>query len=176
MWVCPKCGREFRRTNQGHYCGEPPETVLEYIKAQAHLFAIADIINAVIPGVQERISWSMPIYEKDGKSISFSACKNHVGSEAIEKFASDLCGFDVRKNAVYFPYSKNLPRKLIEDMVKWRMLQKYSGFRECEDAYINQDAWLFFDKHQTAFSLVEGYKASLVKDTSRGIYGQCYLC
>jgi len=127
MWVCPKCGREFRRTNQGHYCGEPPETVLEYIKAQpteaqAHLFAIADIINAVIPGVQERISWSMPIYEKDGKSISFSACKNHVGSEAIEKFASDLCGFDVSINAVYFPYSKNLPRKLIEDMVKWRML------------------------------------------------------
>ena len=90
MWVCPKCGREFRRTNQGHYCGEPPETVLEYIKAQAHLFAIADIINAVIPGVQERISWSMPIYEKDGKSISFSACKNHVGSEVIEEFAWDL--------------------------------------------------------------------------------------
>ena len=35
MWVCPKCGREFRRTNQGHYCGEPPETVLEYIKADS---------------------------------------------------------------------------------------------------------------------------------------------
>ena len=33
--------------------------------------------------------------------------------------------------------------------------------------YINQDVLFFFDKHQTAFSLVEGYKASLVKDTSR---------
>ena len=21
MWKCPKCGREFKRTNQGHYCG-----------------------------------------------------------------------------------------------------------------------------------------------------------
>lgn len=131
VWVCPKCGREFRRTNQGHYCGKPPKTVMEYIKAQpaeaqAHLTMIVDIINAVIPGVQARISWSMPVYEKDGKSISFSACKNHVsvyvGSEAIEKFTPDLSGFDARKNAVYFPYSKNLPGKLIEDMVKWCML------------------------------------------------------
>lgn len=22
MWVCPKCGREFKRINQGHYCGK----------------------------------------------------------------------------------------------------------------------------------------------------------
>lgn len=131
MWVCPKCGREFKRTNQGHYCGEPPKTVSEYIKsqpggAQDHLAAIVDVIRAGVPGVQESISWSMPVYEKDGKSISFSACKNHVsvyvGSEAIEKFAFDLNGFVTKKNAVYFPYSKSLPLKLIEDMVKWCML------------------------------------------------------
>ena len=131
MWVCPKCGRKFKRSNQGHYCGEPPKTVLEYIRSQpeevqAHLAAIADIIRNGIPGVRERISWSMPVYEKDGKSISFSACKNHVsvyvGGEAIEKFAADLSGFATKKNAVYFPYSKSLPVKLIEDMVKWCLL------------------------------------------------------
>lgn len=131
MWVCPKCGREFKRTNQGHYCGEAPKTVLEYIKSQPegtqeHLTAIADVIRAGIPDVQESILWSMPVYEKNGRSISFSACKNHVsvyvGSEAIEKFASDLNGFATKKNAVYFPYSKSLPLKLIEDMVKWCIL------------------------------------------------------
>ncbi|HIX04735.1 MAG TPA: DUF1801 domain-containing protein [Candidatus Blautia merdipullorum] len=131
MWVCPKCGREFKRANQGHYCGESPKTVLEYIKSQPaegqdHLYAIADIIRKGVPGVQESIAWSMPVYKKDGKSISFSACKNHVsvyvGGEAIEKFASDLSGFVTKKNAVYFPYSKSLPVKLIEDMVKWCML------------------------------------------------------
>ena len=34
MWVCPKCGREFKRTNQGHYCGKAPENVNEYIEVQ----------------------------------------------------------------------------------------------------------------------------------------------
>lgn len=34
MWICPKCGREFKRINQGHYCGKAPKTVLEYIDSQ----------------------------------------------------------------------------------------------------------------------------------------------
>ena len=34
MWVCPKCGREFQRNNQGHFCGQPPKTVDEYIAQQ----------------------------------------------------------------------------------------------------------------------------------------------
>ena len=34
MWICPKCGRIFKRTNQGHYCGKAPESVDEYIELQ----------------------------------------------------------------------------------------------------------------------------------------------
>ena len=34
MWVCQKGGREFKRTNQGHSCGQAPENVGEYIEAQ----------------------------------------------------------------------------------------------------------------------------------------------
>lgn len=128
MWVCPKCRRVFKRTNQGHYCGEAPKAVLEYIESQpletqSHLTKIAAIIRDSVPCVKERIAWSMPTYEKAGKSVSFSACKNHVslyvGSEAIEKYASELSEFITKKNAVYLPYNKNLPSKLIEDIVKW---------------------------------------------------------
>lgn len=128
MWTCPKCGREFKRANQGHYCGEAPKTVLEYIDSQpiekrAHLTEMMIILQNSVPGVYERILWSMPYYEKEGKSISFSACKKHVsfyaGSEAIEKFALELSGFDAKKNAVYFPYDRALPAKLIENIAKW---------------------------------------------------------
>lgn len=128
MWTCPKCGREFKRANQGHYCGEAPKTVLEYIDSQpiekrVHLTEMMIILQNSVPGVNERILWSMPYYEKDGKSISFSACKKHVsfyaGSEAIEKFALELSGFDAKKNAVYFPYDRALPAKLIENIAKW---------------------------------------------------------
>ena len=65
----------------------------------------------------------MPYYEKEGKSISFSACKRHisfyVGVEAIEEFASELEEFVTKKNAIYFPYDRALPTKLIEDIAKW---------------------------------------------------------
>ncbi len=128
MWKCPKCGREFERTNQGHYCGKAPKTVLEYIDSQPieahhHLTEMMMILQSSVPHANERIRWSMPYYEKEGKSISFSACKKHisfyVGVEAIEKFALDLNEFATKKNAIYFPYDKALPTKLIENIVKW---------------------------------------------------------
>lgn len=128
MWICPKCGRSFKAANQGHYCGKAPETVLEYIdsqpsKAQAHLTEMMVTLKNSVPCVNEHILWSMPYYEKDGKSISFSACKNHVsfyaGVEAIQAFAAELNEFAAKKNAIYFPYSKALPTKLIADIAKW---------------------------------------------------------
>lgn len=127
MWVCPKCGREFKRTNQGHYCGKAPETVLEYIESQpaetrSHLKEMADIIRNCTPGVREYILWSMPTYEKEGKSISFSACKAHIslymGIDIIANFNSALGEFTTKKNAVYFPYGRDLPAQLIETLVK----------------------------------------------------------
>lgn len=128
MWKCPKCGREFKRTNQGHYCGKAPETVLEYIDSQPieirpHLTEMMIILQSSVPHVNERILWSMPYYEKEGKTVSFSACKNHisfyVGVEAIEKFELDLNEFVTKKNAIYFPYDKALPAKLIENIAKY---------------------------------------------------------
>ena len=130
MWICPKCGREFKRTNQGHYCGKAPETVLEYIdlqplEAHSHLIKMMITLQNSVPYINERILWSMPYYEKEGKSISFSACRDHIsfyiGAEAIEKFASELNKFVTKKNAVYFPYNKALPTKLITNIVKWRL-------------------------------------------------------
>lgn len=128
MWICPKCGREFKKTNQAHYCGGAPKTVLEYIEAQpveahSHLKNIAAIIRNCVPDVKEHISWSMPVYEKGGKSVSFSACKEHislyVGLETIEKFAPELYELGTKKNAIYLPYNETLPEKLIEDIIKW---------------------------------------------------------
>lgn len=128
MWVCPKCGREFKRTNQDHYCGKAPKTVLEYIdlqpqETQSHLTEMMIILQNSVPCVNERILWSMPYYEKGEKNISFSACKKHisfyVGTEAIGKFALELNEFATKKNAIYFPYNKALPAKLIKDIAMW---------------------------------------------------------
>lgn len=34
MWKCPKCGREFKKNGQSHFCGEKPNTIDEYILSQ----------------------------------------------------------------------------------------------------------------------------------------------
>lgn len=126
MWICPKCGREFKKTNQGHYCGKAPESVEEYIKsqpaeAQAHLIELRHIICSSVTGVRERIAWSMPMYEKDRHSVSFAACKNHISfyanMEVLKIFKLQLGGFDIKKNAVYLPYDKELPMKVIGNIV-----------------------------------------------------------
>ncbi|MCH1942284.1 iron chaperone [Holdemania massiliensis] len=128
MWICPQCGRAFKRKNQGHYCGKAPETVLEYINSQplethSHLMEMMITLKNSVPCIHERILWSMPYYEKDGKSISFSACKKHIsfyaGIEVIEEFADELNEFVIKKNAIYFPYDKALPTQLISDIAKW---------------------------------------------------------
>ena len=70
MWTCPKCGREFKRTNQGHYCGKAPESVDEYIElqipeAKTYVVELRNLIRRCVPEVRERIAWSMPFFEKD---------------------------------------------------------------------------------------------------------------
>ena len=140
MWTCPKCGREFKRTNPGHYCGKAPGTAAEYIAAQPeevrpHLMELRDILRRSVPDAHERILWSMPYYEKNGRSVSFAACKKHisfyVGVDIIEEFTADLSEFVVNKSAVYFPYDKVLPAKLIEQIAK-RCLDQHSvtGYRK----------------------------------------------
>lgn len=34
MWKCPKCGREFKKKEQSHYCGEKSKNIDEYIVRQ----------------------------------------------------------------------------------------------------------------------------------------------
>ncbi len=128
MWVCPKCGREFKRNNQGHFCGQAPANVSEYIARQepaayAHLSRLREVILQNAPAAIERIAWSMPTYEQGGKSLSFAACQKHisfyVGAKAVEHFQNELIGFASKKSAIYLPYAKELPVELLTEVVKW---------------------------------------------------------
>ena len=109
MWVCPKCGRSFKNTEQSHYCGKPPATIEEYIAAQPeeiqdYLRQINAAIKASIPEAREKISWSMPTYWKGRNLIQFAASKRHIGlypgPEAVEAFRpAGLCYGDFFRKA-----------------------------------------------------------------------------
>ena len=97
-WKCPKCGREFSRQKQDHYCVKP-QNIDEYIAAQdekyqPRLREIREILRNALPDAEERISWSMPTYWKGRNIIHFAASKKHLGiypgdeaTAAFEKMA-----------------------------------------------------------------------------------------
>jgi len=128
MWQCPKCGRNFKNTDQDHFCGEAPKTIEAYIDAQSEevrplLNQVRDTLRTALPNAQERISWSMPTYWNKQIIIHFAAFKNHIGlypgPEAVVHFTERLREYKTSKGAVQFPYSKTLPLSLIEEIAKW---------------------------------------------------------
>ena len=130
-WKCPKCGREFSRADQPHYCGKP-QTVDEYIASQDEavqpkLREIRAILQAALPDAQECISWSMPTYRKGRNIIHFAASKKHLGlypgGEATTVFSEELEGIDVSKGTIRLPYDKELPAELITKIAKWCLAQ-----------------------------------------------------
>ena len=128
MWQCPKCGRTFQRTNQDHYCGEPPKTIEEYIdrqpvEVQTCLYQLNNTIRAAIPNAMEKISWSMPTYWKGHNLIHFAAFKKHIGlypgDEAVEAFSDRLLDYYISKGAIRLPYDKPLPLELVAEIARW---------------------------------------------------------
>ena len=132
-WKCPKCGREFSRIDQQHYCGKP-ETIDEYIESQDEpvqekLREVRSIIRSALPEAEERMSWSMPTYWKGRNIIHFAASKKHLGiypgDEAVAAFAEKLAGYDVSKGTIRIPYDQPLPEDLIRSIAEW-CFEKYS--------------------------------------------------
>ena len=128
MWVCPKCGRSFRRKDQDHYCGKAPETIEEYIRSQPeyvqpYLHQVNGTIKGSIPEAKEKISWSMPTYWKGRNLIQFAAFKKHIGlypgPEAVEAFADRLTDYKTSKGTIQIPYCKPLPLELIREIAAW---------------------------------------------------------
>ena len=128
MWKCPKCGREFGRQGQDHYCGKAPETIDEYIAAQdeavqPRLREVRELLRTAIPEAEERISWSMPTYWKGRNIIHFAASKKHLGlypgGEATTVFADELKGFEVSKGTLRLQWNKELPTELIQRIARW---------------------------------------------------------
>lgn len=128
MWKCPKCGKEFQKQNQSHYCGNKPKTIEEYImaqpeEAQPYLIQIRNTIHDAIPEASERISWSMPTFWKGNNIIHFAAHKHHIGiyagTEAVIIFGEELKPYKTSKGTIQIPYKEPLPLDLIARIAAW---------------------------------------------------------
>ena len=128
MWTCEKCGREFKRTNQNHFCVEI-ETVEDYINQfstdeQEILNAIRKIIIQDFVDAEETIKWRMPTYKKNSKTIHFANHKNHInlfiGENVLSQYSEDCADYQMDNGNIKFRKNEEIPYDLIEKLVIYK--------------------------------------------------------
>ena len=84
-------------------------------------------IHAVAPGVEECISYGIPAFRLNGRSlVFFGAWTNHCAfypgsSTTLKKFQKDLIGFQIAKGTIRFTPEKPLPVALVKKLVQSRI-------------------------------------------------------
>ncbi len=106
-------------------------TIDEYIDSfdidsQSLLKELRRIIREAVPDeAMETINYQMPTYRYHGNIIHFARHKNHVGlypgSAAIEAFAEQLASFKTSKGGIQLPLDRPLPKRLIQDLVRFNV-------------------------------------------------------
>jgi uncharacterized protein YdhG (YjbR/CyaY superfamily) len=103
-----------------HYIAAQPEAV------QAVLQRVRNIIRRAVPQAEEAISYQIPTYKLNGRSvIYFAGWKQHYSlypatRRVLAAFQDDLARYQINKSTVRFPLSQPVPVKLIERIAKFR--------------------------------------------------------
>ncbi|MCL2562592.1 MAG: DUF1801 domain-containing protein [Oscillospiraceae bacterium] len=124
MWTCPKCGREFKNTNQNHFCGEI-DTIDAYIAEQAEdvreiLSQVRAVIREAAPEATEKLAWKMPTFWQEKNVIQFAAHKKHLGLYPGDLTGSPFAEYQSSKGTIQIPYDK-IDLDLIADVTRWRV-------------------------------------------------------
>jgi uncharacterized protein YdhG (YjbR/CyaY superfamily) len=111
---------KIRSGNVDNYISDFPEEI------QSILEKIRTTIRKAAPGALEMISYGIPAFKFQGKTlVYFAAFKNHIGfyptPKGIEEFEKELSVYKQGKGSVQFPIDKPMPLKLIGKIVKYRM-------------------------------------------------------
>ena len=129
MWKCPKCDREFKKINQGHFCGAD-ESIDSYIDGQPEelrciMQRVRETIREAAPDAVEKISWQMPTFWQGKNIIHFAVFKKHIGiypgDLTHSPFDERLSGYHHTKGAIQFPHDKPIDYELIADITRWRV-------------------------------------------------------
>jgi uncharacterized protein YdhG (YjbR/CyaY superfamily) len=97
---------------------EPKRTRLEELRRS---------ILAVIPEAEQCISYGMPAFKLQGKTVAgFAAFKNHLSylphsGSVLEKLGGDLGSYQSTKGALHFAIDEPLPPGLVNKLVTTRM-------------------------------------------------------
>jgi uncharacterized protein YdhG (YjbR/CyaY superfamily) len=111
-----------------------PRTIDEYLEKvkvdqRATLEKLRKTIVAAAPGVEECISYGIPAFRLNGRSlVFFGAWANHCSfypgsSKTLKKLQGDLKGFQITKGTIRFSHDNPLPLTLVKKLVKARIAE-----------------------------------------------------
>lgn len=82
-------------------------------------------IGEAAPQATETINYGIPTFQLNGNLVHFAAFKNHIGfyptPSGIDKFREQLSEYENAKGSVKFPISREIPYKLIDEIVRFRV-------------------------------------------------------
>jgi len=91
------------------------------------LEALRRSILEVVPSAEQGISYGMPAFKVDGKTVAgFAAFKNHLSylphsGSVLGSLADDVAGYETSKGSLRFAIDKPLPKQLVKKLVRTRM-------------------------------------------------------
>jgi len=111
-----------------------PKIIDEYLRniktdQRAALEMLRKTIRSAAPKAQECISYGLPAFRLDGRSlVAFGAWANHcsfypMSSATLKDFQDDLKDFQTSKGTIRFSPGKPLPATLVKKLVKARMAE-----------------------------------------------------
>jgi uncharacterized protein YdhG (YjbR/CyaY superfamily) len=80
-----------------------------------------------IPGGESCMSYGMPAVKFHGIVVYYAYWEKHMAiypmPSALKEFAAELDGYLTSKSTIQFPHGTTLPKKLIKDIVKFRVAE-----------------------------------------------------
>jgi uncharacterized protein YdhG (YjbR/CyaY superfamily) len=97
---------------------EPKRSTLEAVRRS---------IMEVVPGAEQCISYGMPAFNVQGKTVAgFAAFKNHLSylphsGSVLATLPDDIGPYETSKGSLKFPIDKPLPKRLVKKLIMTRM-------------------------------------------------------
>ena len=93
------------------------------------LQALRGTILEIVPGSEQVISYGMPAFRVNGKTVAgFAAFKDHLSylpfsGSVLSQLTEELQGYTMTKSALHFAVDESLPKALVEKLIAVRLAE-----------------------------------------------------
>jgi uncharacterized protein YdhG (YjbR/CyaY superfamily) len=98
---------------------------------RATLIQLRDMIAAILPDAEQCISYGLPAFKLQGKTIAgFAAFKSHLSylphsGSVLPQLAKETAGYTQTKGSLHFPVGEPLPEELVRKLLAIRMAEAF---------------------------------------------------